>query len=74
MGTVHKLRGPQMTVTDAAEAFLTSYASEQSRRTFAEYKRTIGAFTARFGEQDVHELDPAEVAEWFRATYGDRKP
>jgi integrase len=74
MGTVHKLRGSQMTVNEAAEAFLASYAADQSRRTFAEYKRTIGAFTARFGEQDVHQLDPAEVAEWFRSAYGARAP
>lgn len=74
MGTVRKLRSTQMTVADAADAFLTSYAADQASRTYAEYKRTIGAFTARFGTRDVHELDPAEVAAWFRDTYGTRKP
>lgn len=74
MGTVHKLRSQRMTAAEAAEAFLVSYAADQAGRTYAEYRRTIGAFTARFGEQDVHQLDPAEVAGWFRATYGQRAP
>jgi integrase/recombinase XerC/integrase/recombinase XerD len=63
-----------MTVSEAAEAFLVSYAADQSPRTYAEYKRTIDAFTARFGAVDAYQLDPAEVAEWFRDTFGDRKP
>jgi hypothetical protein len=74
MGTVHKLRGQEMSVREAAAAFLANYAADQSERTYAEYKRTIDAFTARFGTQDVHQLDPAEVAAWFRDSYGTRAP
>jgi integrase/recombinase XerC/integrase/recombinase XerD len=63
-----------MTVSEAAAAFLACYAADQAGRTYAEYKRTIDAFTARFGGQDVYQLDPAEVADWFRAAFGNRKP
>jgi site-specific recombinase XerD len=74
MGTVHPLRAGRMTVSEAAEAFLASYAADQAQRTYAEYKRTIDAFTARFGTEDAYQLDPAEVAAWFRDMFGDRKP
>jgi integrase len=73
MGTLTRLRGSQqMTVSEAAEAFLAHYVANLAAKTQAAYRATLAAFTAEFGEADVYQLDPDAVAAWFRSRWGER--
>jgi integrase/recombinase XerC/integrase/recombinase XerD len=74
MGTVHSLRGSQMTASEAAGAFLAHYVSGLAPKTRTAYAATVAAFTAEFGDADVHQVDPDAVAAWFRARWGERSP
>lgn len=74
MGTVRKLRGPQVTVSEAVEAFLASYVTGLARKTQTAYSATLAAFTAEFGDADAFQLDPDAVAAWFRGRWGKRSP
>jgi integrase len=74
MGTVHKLRGQRMTVSEAVAAFLAHYTAGLAPKTRTAYTATLTAFTAEFGDADVYQLDPDAVAEWFRLRWGERSP
>lgn len=74
MGTVHKLRGSRMTVSEAAVAFLAHYVSGLAAKTRKAYTATVAAFTAEFGDADVYQLDPDAVSAWFRSRWGERSP
>ncbi len=65
-------RGPQMTVSEAVDAFLAHYVADLAPKTRIAYRATLAAFTAEFGAADVGQLDPDAVAAWFRSRWGDR--
>ena len=72
MGTVHKLRGPQVTVSEAVEAFLAHYVADLAPKTRTAYSATLALFTAEFGDADAFGLDPDALATWFRSRWGER--
>jgi integrase/recombinase XerC/integrase/recombinase XerD len=72
MGTVHKIRAERMTVREAVDAFLAHYVSNLAAKTRTAYSATLAAFTAEFGDGDVYQLAPDDVAAWFRSRWGER--
>src|ERR1039458_6873009 len=47
MGTVHKLRGPQVTVSEAVEAFLAHYVADLAPKTRTVFDQTLRLECAR---------------------------
>ena len=65
-------RAEQMTVREALDAFERYYLADKAAKTRKAYRATFGALVAEFGDRDVYQLDPDEVADWFRSRWAGR--
>jgi integrase len=75
MGTVSRLSAATgITLTAAAEAYLTTLDHPEKRGTRRAYGGILGALCERFGELDTTLLEPAAVAGWFGERYGEVGP
>jgi integrase len=70
MATVTRLRPASMTVGTACEKYLAHVGMTKSKRTATAYALTLEKFTEAFGDLDVAELDPDQLAAWFTGRWG----